>query len=292
VAVSPSSSVQRARQELADRLHDLRLDAGLTGRGLSVASGWHEAKTSRIESAKQAPSDADIRIWCGVCGVAEQAADLIAASRAADSMYTEWKRLHRTGMRRAQDMRVPLYEKTKLFKVYANTLVPGFLQTPGYAKALMSAITDFQQTPDDVEEAVRARISRNRLLASEGRRFILLMEESVLRFQVGDKEAMSTQLAHLMACTGLPNVRIGVIPFSAESRSMWPLETFNVFDDARVHVETLTAQLTVTVPGEIVVYLRDPMLPQMLEAFEEDVNQEKFERTNRYAETPADAKAS
>jgi hypothetical protein len=37
---------------------------------------------------------------------------------------------------------------------------------------------------------------------------------------------------------------------------MWPLETFNIFDDARVHVETLTAQVTVTVPGEIVVYLR------------------------------------
>jgi hypothetical protein len=36
----------------------------------------------------------------------------------------------------------------------------------------------------------------------------------------------------------------------------------------------------------------DPMLPQMLEAFEEDVNQEKFERANRHGETPADAKAS
>jgi hypothetical protein len=35
----------------------------------------------------------------------------------------------------------------------------------------------------------------------------------------------------------------------------------------------------------------DPMLPQMLEAFEEDVNQEKFERSNRRAET-TDAKAS
>jgi transcriptional regulator with XRE-family HTH domain len=256
VAVSPSSSVQRARQEVADRLHELRLDAGLTGRALSSAAGWHEAKTSRIESAKQAPSDSDIRAWCEVCGVSDQAVDLIAASRAADSMYTEWKRLHRTGMRRAQDMRVPLYEKTRLFKVYANTLVPGFVQTPGYAKALMTTITEFQQTPDDVDDAVRARISRNRLLGSEGRKFILLMEESVLRFQVGDKETMAAQLGHLLGCTALPGVRIGVIPFSAQSRLMWPLETFNVFDDARVHVETLTAQVTVTVPGEIVVYLR------------------------------------
>ena len=256
VAVSPSSSVQRARQELADRLRDLRLDAGLSGRALSSAAGWHEAKTSRIESAKQAPSDSDIRVWCEICGVAGQGADLIAASRAADSMYVEWKRLHRSGMRRVQETRRSLYEKTKLFKVYVSTLVPGFLQTPGYAKALMAAITEFQQTPDDVDDAVRARISRNRILASEGRRFTMLLEESVLRYQVGDKETMVAQLGHLLSCTAMPNVRIGIIPFAAESRSMWTLESFNVFDDARVHVETLTAVVTVTVPGEVVVYLR------------------------------------
>jgi hypothetical protein len=234
----------------------MRLDAGLTGRALSAAAAWHEAKTSRIESAKQAPSDSDIRVWCEICGVADQAVDLIAASRAADSIYVEWKRLHRSGMRRVQESRRTLYEKTKLFKVYVSTIMPGFVQTPGYAKALMSAITEFQQTPDDVEEAVRARISRNRVLGSEGRRFVMLLEESVLRYQVGDNETMTAQLGHLLSCTAMPHVTIGIIPFATESRRMWTLESFNVFDDARVHVETLTAAVTVTVPGEVVVYLR------------------------------------
>ena len=160
MAISPSSSVQRARQELADQLRDIRLDAGLTGRALSAAAGWHEAKTSRIESAKQAPSDSDIRIWCQVCQVSDHAVDLIAASRAADSMYQEWRRLNRTGLRRLQQTRGTLYERTRQFKVYMSTVVPGFLQAPGYAKALLSAITEFQGTPDDVEEAVRARTAR------------------------------------------------------------------------------------------------------------------------------------
>ena len=93
-------------------------------------------------------------------------------------------------------------------------MVPGFLQTPGYATALMSAITDFQQTPDDVAEAVRARMGRNRILASEGRRFAILLEESVLRYQVGDDEVMPAQLGHLLSCTALPTVRIGIIPFT------------------------------------------------------------------------------
>jgi hypothetical protein len=54
----------------------------------------------------------------------------------------------------------------------------------------------------------------------------------------------------------LPSVSLGVIPFSASQRRMWTLEAFTVFDDARVHVELLSAQVTVTVPGEVVLYLR------------------------------------
>lgn len=256
MAVSPSSSVQRARQELGERLRDIRLDAGLSGRELSRAAGWHEAKTSRIELAKQAPSDSDIRTWCDVCRVPDQAADLIAASRAADSMYQEWRRLHRTGMRRLQEARGTLYERTRQFKVYMSTVVPGFVQTPGYAQALMSAITEFQGTPDDVEMAVTARMKRNRVVGSEGHRFTMLIEESVLRYRIGGPDVMSAQLGHLLSCTALPNVRIGIIPFAADARPMWTLEAFTVFDDTRVHVETLTAQVTVTAPGEVVVYLR------------------------------------
>ena len=256
MAVSPSSSVQRARQELSDRLRDMRLDAGLSGRELSKAAGWHEAKTSRIELARQAPSDSDIRVWCEICRVPDQAVDLIAASRAADSMYQEWRRLHRTGMRRLQETRGTLYERTRLFKVYMSTVIPGFLQTPGYAHALMSAITEFQQTPDDVEQAVAARMKRNRILSSENHRFVLLIEESVLRYRIGDPEVMSAQLGHLLSCTALPNARIGIIPFAADARPMWTLEAFTVFDDTRIHIETLTAQVTVSAPGEVVVYLR------------------------------------
>jgi transcriptional regulator with XRE-family HTH domain len=256
MAISPSSSVQRARQELADRLRDLRLDAALSARALSAAAGWHEAKTSRIESAKQAPSENALRIWCQVCGVPGQAVDLIAASRAADSMYQEWRRLHRTGLRREQIARRSLYERTRAFKVYVSTVMPGFLQTPGYATALMSAITAFQETPDDVEVAVRARMDRNRILRSANHQFVMLLEESVLRYRVGDNEAMAAQLGNLLSVTALPNVKLGVIPFTAEARPMWTLEAFTVFDDARVHVELLSAQVTVTVPGEIVVYLR------------------------------------
>jgi transcriptional regulator with XRE-family HTH domain len=256
MTVSPSSSVQRARQELAERLREIRLDAGLTARALSAAAGWHEAKTSRIESAKQALSDADIQTWCRVCGAEREAPDLIAASRAADSMYVEWRRLTRTGLRHTQEARRPLYERTRLFKVYCSTVVPGFLQTPAYASALLLANSDFHGTPDDVEDAVRARMNRNRILQSPGHRFAMLVEEAVLRYPVGGADTTAGQLGHLLNIMTLPSVSLGVIPFSATGRPMWTLETFTVFDDSRVHVELLSAQVTVTAPSEIMLYAR------------------------------------
>ena len=256
MAISPSSSVQRARQDLVGQLRDIRLDASLTARALSAAAGWHEAKTSRIESAKQAPSEADIRAWCHVCGADNRAIDLIAASRAADSMYTEWRRLNRAGLRYAQEAPRPLYERTRLFRVYCSTVVPGFLQTPGYAKALMSAITAFRSTPDDVDDAVAARMNRNRILSTGDHRFLMVLEESVLKYQPADPEVMAGQLGHILGLMSLPSVSLGVIPFAVSQRPMWTLETFTVFDDARVHIELLSAQVTVTAPGEVTLYLR------------------------------------
>ncbi len=49
---------------------------------------------------------------------------------------------------------------------------------------------------------------------------------------------------------------LGVIPFAATGRPVWPLESFTVFDDERVHVELLSAQVTVTAPSEITLYVR------------------------------------
>jgi hypothetical protein len=255
VAVSPSSSVQRAREQLAGRLRDLRLDAGLTARALSATAAWHEAKTSRIESAKQAPSEADIQAWCRVCRAKREIPDLIAASRAADSMYVEWRRLNPAGLRRAQESRRPLYERTRLFKAYCSAVVPGFLQTADYAGALLSAITAFRGIPDDVDDAVTARMSRNQMLRSGNHRFVLLVEESVLRYRLG-AEVMAAQLGYLLEATELPSISLGVIPFAAHGRPMWPLESFTVFDDERVHVELLSAQVTVTAPSEITLYVR------------------------------------
>ncbi|RDG35793.1 helix-turn-helix domain-containing protein [Streptomyces corynorhini] len=252
----PSSGAGTARKAIAARLRELRLEAGLKGHELAARCGWHKSKVSRLENAITPPSDDDIRAWCAACGTDNHTADLIAASRTADSAYVEWRRLQRTGLRRLQESRMPLYERTRLFRSYASHVVPGLFQTPAYASALLSAIGRFHDASGDVVEAVAARMARSRVLHNGGHRFTLVLEESVLRYQLGTPEAMTSQLGHLLSVMSLPAVSLGVIPFAARERDLWTLEAFNVFDDQRVHVELLSAQVTISAPSEIALYLR------------------------------------
>ncbi|MEU4210230.1 helix-turn-helix transcriptional regulator [Streptomyces sp. NPDC026206] len=253
---SPSSSAQAAREAVAMRLREIRLDAGLTGRELAFRAGWHPAKTSRIENARTPPSDADVRRWCAACDAVDQAADIIAASRTAHSMWTEWRRTQRTGLRRLQESYVSLFQETRLFRVYASHLVPGLLQTEGYATALLSSITKFRHIPDDVEDAVKARLARSRVLQQGDHRFALVIEESVLRYQIGDAATMAGQLGHLLSVGSLPSVSLGVIPFATGARRVWPMETFHVYDEDLVSVELLSARATIRQPTEIGLYAK------------------------------------
>src|SRR5437868_6443492 len=97
---SPSSSVQAAREELAARLREIRLDTELTGKALAAKAGWHRTKVSQIEHGARPPSRSDIRTWCRICNVADEAEDLISRLRDVQGGYIEWKRLQRTGLKR------------------------------------------------------------------------------------------------------------------------------------------------------------------------------------------------
>jgi hypothetical protein len=171
-------------------------------------------------------------------------------------MYTEWRRLQPAGMRRDQENRVPLWERTKVLKSYVGTVVPGWLQTDAYATALLSSIAVFHGTPDDVADAVAVRMQRRRLVQSGTRRFVAVLEEAVLRQVIRDAEVMAGQLGYLLEAMTFPGVSLGVIPFAAAGRPVWPLEAFAIFDDARVIIELLSAQVTVTTPSEVVLYAR------------------------------------
>ena len=100
------------------------------------------------------------------------------------------------------------------------------------------------------------RVQRKRLVQSGSHRYIAILEEAVLRQVIGDAEVMVGQFGYLLEATTFPTLSLGVIPFAVTGRPVWPLEAFTVFDDTRVYVERLSAQVTMTTSSEIVLYAR------------------------------------
>jgi transcriptional regulator with XRE-family HTH domain len=249
-----SSSAQQARQILADRLRELRRDTGLTAMELAARAGWERTKVSKIEHATRPPSAADVRVWCRVCGAESEAADLIASLHAAEGMWVEWRRMERSGLRRAQEARLPLYERTRQFRAYSCWMVPGLIQTEGYTRAVLRAYQQRRGLRDDVEAAVTARMKRQRVLRRDGRTAAFLLEESVLRNGFGGPQVMSAQLAHLAEITTWPAVSLGVIPASFDRGPAGPTEAFWIYDNEQVNVELISGYLTITQPSEIALY--------------------------------------
>jgi transcriptional regulator with XRE-family HTH domain len=253
---SPSSSVQQARHALGQRLREIRKDAGITARELAARAGWHESKCSRLEHGRTPPSDADIRTWSMLCGVEDQAADLIATARGIEGQYVEWRRIERAGLKQVQQSVAPLFERTERFRAYQSWVVPGLLQTAAYTHAVLDTVASLRDAPGDIDAAVAVRMERQRVLHSGRHRFAMLLEEWVLRTVIGNADVMAGQLGHLIAAASLPSVSLGVIPLGTPRGVGWPVESFTLYDDAQVNVELVSAHLTVTQPREVAEYAR------------------------------------
>ncbi|MYT68283.1 MULTISPECIES: helix-turn-helix transcriptional regulator [unclassified Streptomyces] len=254
---SPSSSAQAAREAVASRLRNLRKTAGLTVAEHSSRCGWSGAKTSRIENALTAPSARDIRRWCEASTATDQADGLITQSVNAEAMYTEWRQHVRNGLKELQQVTGRLFTESRLFRVYSSTLVPGLLQTMGYAAGVLhiSARTQGLEV-DDSPSAAHARVDRSRILYEQGRRFLFVIEEAALYYQLGDPAAMAAQLGHLLSAGALPGVALGIIPSATAERRQWPRETFHVYDDRLVSVELVTARVRIKQQSEIDQYVK------------------------------------
>ncbi|MFI6515161.1 Scr1 family TA system antitoxin-like transcriptional regulator [Spirillospora sp. NPDC050679] len=99
-----------------------------------------------------------------------------------------------------------------IVRTYRLSLMPGLLQTPEYARALITS----SRMVEDVEAAVEARMKRQEVLSRKGPPHVwVLMDENILYRPVGGAQVMRDQLARLREAIELPQVMIRIVPQSA-----------------------------------------------------------------------------
>lgn len=97
-------------------------------------------------------------------------------------------------------------------RVFEPLMVHGLLQTPAYARALAETLNPNLSDPE-VDRQVNIRLERQeRVFGEEPPEVWVVLDEAVLRRQIGGPEVMADQLNHLLK---LPRrVLVQVVPFS------------------------------------------------------------------------------
>jgi transcriptional regulator with XRE-family HTH domain len=250
---SATTGVDEARNALGKRLRELRIAAELSGKALAESLSWVGSKVSKIENGKQTPMDDDIRDWTRATRSVDQTASLLAALHNLELQHAEWQRVLRAGMKSHQLTLSQLDQRTRFYRGFENTVVPGLTQTPEYARARFAQVVMVHKVPNDIDEAVKARMQRQEMLYRPDKRFHFVITEAALRYRLVGLDIMIGQLDRLMAMTSMRNVRLGIIDFKTQYITD-PRHGFWIYDDHLVQFESYSAEINLRQPQEIELY--------------------------------------
>jgi transcriptional regulator with XRE-family HTH domain len=178
---------------------------------------------------------------------------------------------------------------------YAATLVPGILQTPAYARAVLRADQP-NCVPEEVDERVVNRRRRGVILdRPAGPVMWVVMSENVLRTVVGGPVTMAEQLRHIAVLGRSGRVLVQVVPHAIGAHAtMGSMLTLMGFTDAPdiAYVEGLHTGRTFEDPTRVARYRTaydlaraaalapEPSL-DMIEAVAEEYEHGRERRTGR-----------
>lgn len=196
------------RRELGSMLRSLRTDAGLTTEDVAGRLGFSRSKISRLENGRRGASQVDILQLCELYRVGEQYR-LRLTELAAEGK----QRARRPRFSLPHSDYIGLEAEAESISDWGLAIVPGLLQTPDYARAIVRGGVPSGE-PEIIDERVEVRMARQELLYSEGGpAFDAVLDESVLHRVVGSPAVMLAQLKHLLEMSELPNVTIRVLPY-------------------------------------------------------------------------------
>jgi transcriptional regulator with XRE-family HTH domain len=208
--VQPVGSPTVRRRELGALLRALRTERGRTAEQVAAALNISPSKLSRLETGRRGAISRDINDLCDEYGVDEEQRKRLLELAREGKQRAWWQPLNLP-----YSTYIGLEAEAASISDYGLGIIPGLLQTPDYARAMVSA-TEPGLVPEAVEQRVRGRMTRQRLLFLEkGPRFEAVVDESVLHRVVGSPAVMRAQLERLLELSELPSVTLRVIRYEA-----------------------------------------------------------------------------
>ncbi|SHK59515.1 Helix-turn-helix domain-containing protein [Nocardiopsis flavescens] len=243
------------RRRLSALLRRVREDRGLKIDDVNRQLGWASGKLSRMERNEwKLPSPRDMKDLAEVYELPEDMREaLMSLAREARvrGWWVEFRDVLRGGL-------ADFESGASMIRTFEALLVPGLLQTPAYAAAILRGgrvLTD-----EDINRKVAGRMRRQEILTEDGPQVWAIVDEAALRKQVGGPEVMRAQIRHLVEMAEQPNVDIQVIrdnqgSHAAMDGSFMILDFPDPADLPLVYIETATEDLYLEQPEAIQHYV-------------------------------------
>jgi transcriptional regulator with XRE-family HTH domain len=248
IPVEPGSGPTVRRILLGTQLRRLREANGITREDAGYRIRASESKISRMELGRVGFKERDVVDLLALYGVGDEAERDALVTLAREANAPGWWHQYADVLPDWFQTYVGLEEAASVLRVYEVQFVPGLLQTPDYARAVMVG-GQSGAPPEEIERRVDMRITRQELLAKQGGpRLWAVVDEAALRRPVGTLEAFRQQLEYLIEVTQNARITLQITPF----RSGWHAAESGAFTIMRfpeedlpdvVYLEQLTSAL-------------------------------------------------
>ncbi|MGW4028404.1 helix-turn-helix domain-containing protein [Streptomyces sp. NPDC004838] len=215
-----SATPALCRLHLGSELRQLRQAAGLRANQVVRRLIWSPSKLTRLETGENASVEpSDVIALCDMYGADAEKRALLVGYAVVTKTKKDWWQSgeYRPAISPTFKAYLGLEATAASMYKYESEFVPGLLQTEDYVRAIYQ-VSDLGRDANEVDRHVAVRMTRQVVLhrAEMPLRFTAVINESVLRRQVGGPSLIRAQLRHIVeVASSLPQVRVQVVPFAS-----------------------------------------------------------------------------
>ncbi|NNH72475.1 helix-turn-helix domain-containing protein [Nocardia uniformis] len=236
--MAPMSSTV-ARWELKLRLNRLRGESGFDDADIIAAVGISRPYWSQVSNGTRILTEDKLRALLNIYGCDEAEQDELLALRAVLKERGWWMKYPALLSPEMQRL-FGLEHGARSIRCYNSLLIPGLLQSRGYARAIIAANTMIR--PFEVDQHLAIRMQRqHRLAGDDPLHLTAVFSQAALIQQTGGPDVLREQLHHLVRLIEdhPDTIEIRVIPFTAAEGAALGGSTYHLLDFPSTHLPTV-----------------------------------------------------
>lgn len=212
----PEMGVKAMARVLGNYLRALRESRGLTPAEAGRHIRAHASKISRMETAHVSLKSRDVDDLLVLYGVGERERAEIGAMVQRSARPDWWQSYGEVVPDWLQGL-IGLERDAHVIRTYETQFVPGLLQTPEYARAVVLSGHRLAP-PDEIDQRVNLRLERQKRMNQPGAPVLwALIDQGVLYRPVGGADVMRDQLQFLVDSLRSPGVRLQIVSYEASA---------------------------------------------------------------------------